>query len=386
MHALGPASIAARLKLLWAPAYRPVAAFAYASAPRTFRLKPQTARTFAVLALFAACAWLLHGLLVPVVWASLIAIATWPLHDRLRALFGRRREALSAILLTGAVVLFLLVPLGYLLYRGLRELPAVMRFWSSSQDAGLVAPAWIGSLPGMGDWAMRQWNETIGEPGALSGYAHELFGGLDFATGRTLLVVFAHHAMALFFCVVVLFFLYLGGDAFAVQIDAVLSRHVGLSGKRARALAVRSVRGAVNGLVLVGFGVAVLMSAVYAVAQVPHPFAWGLATGLLGMVPFGAMLVIAGVVLYFIANAATMTALWLGLFGVAAIFIADHFVRPHFMSGASKLPLVLALLGIVGGLETFGILGLFLGPTLLAVMVAAWRELAAPQGDAEADA
>jgi predicted PurR-regulated permease PerM len=56
------------------------------------------------------------------------------------------------------------------------------------------------------------------------------------------------------------------------------------------------------------------------------------------------------------------------------------------MSGASKLPLVLALLGIVGGLETFGILGLFLGPTLLAVMVAAWRELAAPQGDAEADA
>src|ERR1019366_4101151 len=116
-------------------------------------LKPQTARTFAVLALFPACAWLLHGLLVPVVWASLIAIATWPLHDRLRALFGRRREALSAILLTGAVVLFLLVPLGYLLYRGLRELPAVMRFWSSSQDAGLVAAALISPLAAPGSWS-----------------------------------------------------------------------------------------------------------------------------------------------------------------------------------------------------------------------------------------
>jgi predicted PurR-regulated permease PerM len=120
------------------------------------------------------------------------------------------------------------------------------------------------------------------------------------------------------------------------------------------------------------------MSALYAVAGVPHPFAWGLATGLLGMVPFGAMLVTGGVVLYFIANAAPMTALWLGLVGATAIFFADHFVRPHFMSEGSKLPLVLALLGIVGGLQTFGILGLFLGPTLLAILVAVWQGLAAP--------
>jgi predicted PurR-regulated permease PerM len=341
-------------------------------------MKPETVRTTAVLGLFAACVWLLHHLLAPIVWASLIAVATWPLHDRLRALFGRRREPLSAIILTGAVVLFLLVPLGYLLYRGAREMPHLLRFWASSEQSGLDAPTWLASLPGIGDWALRQWNDTLGAPGALNDYAHVLLGGVDFEKGRTVIALVAHHAMSLFFCVVVLFFLYLGGDAFAAEIDAVLSRHVGPAGKRTRRLALSSVRGAVNGLVLVGCGVAVLMSVVYLVAGVPHPFAWGLATGLLGMVPFGAMLVLAGVVVYFLANAATMTAIWLGLFGATAIFIADHFVRPHFMSGTSKLPLVLALLGIVGGLETFGILGLFLGPTLLAVMVAVWRELAAP--------
>jgi len=341
-------------------------------------MKPETARTVAVFVLFAACAYLLRGLFAPIVWAGLIAVATWPLHDRLRRVFGPRNEMASALILTGAVFLFLVVPFVYLLVRGLREMPALLHLWEASEAGGIGAPAWLGRLPGIGDWALQQWTLTLGEPGALAGYAHSAMHGLDFAAGRTLLAVLGHHAMGMFFCVVVLFFIYLRGDALAAQIDAVLGRHVGAAGMRTRALAVRSVRGAVNGLVLVGFGAAIIMSAAYAIAGVIHPFIWGLATGLLGMVPFGAMVVLAGVVLFLVATGATSTALWLGLFGATAIFVADHFVRPVFMSGASKLPLVLALLGIVGGLETFGILGLFLGPTLLAVMVAVWRELAAP--------
>ena len=339
-------------------------------------MKPQTVRTVAVLALFAACLYLLRGLLGPIVWACLIAVATWPLHDRLRGRFGRRAEPWSAVLLTSAVIVFLLLPLGYLLYRGLREMPGLVHLWTSSREAGLPVPEWLGALPGIGAWAVRTWQETLSEPGALSGYAHALLGGLDFAAGRTLVAVIGRHAMAVFFCVVVLFFLYLGGDALAAQMEVVIARHLGPAGLRTRALALQAVRGAVNGLVLVGLGVALIMSIAYAIAGVPHPAALGLATGLLGMVPFGAMLVLAGVVLFLLASSATTAAIWLGIFGAALIFIADHFVRPVFMAGAAKLPLVLALLGIVGGLETFGVLGLFLGPTLLAVMVAVWRELA----------
>jgi predicted PurR-regulated permease PerM len=342
-------------------------------------MKQQTVRTTAVLAVFAACAYLLRGLLAPIAWAGLVAVATWPLHERLRRRLGRRAEAFSAVLLTGAVVLFLFIPLGYLFYRGLREIPALIHLWSSSEEAGLPAPGWLAALPGIGEWAQRQWDATLGEPGALSGYLHSLAGEFSITTGRTLIAIAGHHAMGLFFCVAVLFFLYLGGDALAAQIDAVLARYVGTAGARTRDLAIEAVRGAVNGLVMVGAGVAVVMGIAYIAADVPHPAAWGLATGLLGMVPFGAVLVIAGVVLYLVAAGATATALWLGAFGVVAIFVADHFVRPLFMAGATKLPLVLALLGIVGGLETFGIVGLFLGPTLLAVLVAVWRELAAKE-------
>ena len=339
-------------------------------------MKPETVRTAAVVALFAACLWLLHGLLVPIVWACLIAIATWPLHERLRRRFGRRAEPASAILLTSAVVVFLLLPLGYLFYRGVHEIPALVHLWTSSREAGLPVPDWLASVPGIGAWAAQEWQQTLAEPGALNGYAHSLLGGMDFAAGRTLVAIVGHRAMAVFFCIVVLFFLYLGGDALAAQIDAVIGHHLGPTGLRTQTLAVLAVRGAVNGLALVGLGVALIMSIAYAVAGVPHAAAFGLATGVLGMIPFGALLVLAGVLLFLIASGGATTAIWLGLFGAAAIFVADHFVRPVFMAGAAQLPLVLALLGIVGGLETFGVLGLFLGPTLVAVTVAVWRELA----------
>lgn len=342
-------------------------------------MKPQAARTAAVLVLAAAAIYLLRSLVAPIVWAGLIAVATWPLHDRLRRALAARFQIASALLLTGAVILFLVVPIGYIALRAWHELPAMTQLWASSQEAGLPAPAWLAQLPGIGAWAAAQWDDSLGAPGALGGYVHSMLAGMDVARGRTLVLFLGHHAMAFFFCVVVLFFLYLDGDVLAAQIDTIVSSRLGPVGKRIRRVVVSSARGAVNGLVLVGLGVAVLMTIAYAIAGVPHPFVLGLATGLVGMVPFGAMVVLAAVVLYLGATAAWSTAIWLGVFGAVAIFIADHFVRPVFMAGAARLPLVLALLGIVGGLETFGVLGLFLGPTLLAVVAAVWRDLASTE-------
>jgi len=341
-------------------------------------MKPQNVRTLAVVALAAASIYLLRSLVAPIVWASLIAIATWPLHDRLRNRLTARYEIASALLLTGAVVLFLVVPIGFISLRAWHEIPSLTRLWASSKEAGLPAPDWVATLPMAGDWIARQWNETLGDPGALSAWLHTVLGNFDIARGRTLVAFLGHHAMAFFFCVVVLFFLYLDGDALAAQIDAVVARLVGPAGQRTRVLVVQSMRGAVNGLVLVGLGLGVLMTVAYIVAGLPHPAALGLATGLLGMVPFGAMVVLGLVVLYLLALGATTAAIALGAFGAVAIFVADHFIRPVFLAGAAKLPMVLALLGIIGGLETFGVLGLFLGPVLLAVVAAVWRELAAP--------
>jgi predicted PurR-regulated permease PerM len=340
-------------------------------------MKPAVARMVAVLVIFAACLYLLRGLLAPICWAGVIAIGSWPLHQRLMRL-TRGTHGISAALLTAAVVVLIVVPFAYLVYRGLHELPAAVHVWTTSRDSGLPAPGWLDQLPGVGPWLLRQWQATVGPPGALADYVHGFVDDLTFESGRALLLMVGHRAMAFFFCIVVLFFLYLDGARFSDQIDAVLARQFGPSGVTTKRLAVQAIRGTVNGLILVGLGLALLMTAAYAIAGVRHPALAGLATGLLGIVPFGALVALAGVVLYLFATGASSAAFAVLAFGAIAIFVTDHFIRPLFITGASQMPLVLALLGIVAGLETFGILGIFIGPTLLAVMLTVWRELAAP--------
>jgi predicted PurR-regulated permease PerM len=341
-------------------------------------MKPSIARTVAVVAIFAACLYLLRGLLVPICWAGVIAIGTWPLHERLMRLTRGRTRGVSAALLTAAAVLLVVVPFAYVVYRGLHELPYALNLWTASRETGLPAPEWLSRLPGIGAWLLRQWQDTIGPPGALADYVHGFVSDLTFESGRALVLSVGHRAMALFFCIVVLFFLYLDGARLTAQIDAVLVRQFGAGGVSTKRLAVQAIRGTVNGLILVGLGLAVLMTIIYVVAGVHHAALFGLATGLLGIVPFGAMVALVAVVLYLFAMNASTAAVAVLVVGAVAIFVTDHFIRPLFITGASRLPLVLALLGIVAGLETFGILGIFIGPTLLAVMVTVWRQLAAP--------
>jgi predicted PurR-regulated permease PerM len=339
-------------------------------------MTPAARRTVAALVVLAACAYLLRGLAAPICWAGLIAIASWPLHQRLlRAIGGTTRNA-GAALLAGGVVLLLLAPIAYLLVQGVRELPALTRLWAAERDTGIAAPDWLGAVPWVGSALVSQWQSSIGEPGALAGYARNAFGETGFHTGRLAAVWLGHRAMELFFCVVILFFFYLDGAALARNLDTVLDRQFGPRGVATKRLAVDAIRGTVNGLILVGLGLAIVMSVAYAIAGVRHPALAGLATGLLGMVPFGAMVAIVAVVLYLLAVGAQASAVGVLAFGAVTIFLADHFVRPWFISGASHLPLVLALLGIVAGLETFGMLGLFIGPTILAVGLTVWRELA----------
>lgn len=347
------------------------------SPPQAFPPDPRpdrdTARTVAVIAVFGACAYLLRGVLIAVCWSCLIAVSTWPLHDRLQAVV--RRPALSAALLTGGATLLLLVPIVYLTYHGLREIPTLLRVWAESNDAGLPAPDWLGHLPLVGRWATANWNARVADPGALSDFVHGLAQKVNFHSGRILVMELGHRAMSLFFCILVLYVLFLRGAALAEQARSVVHRVLGRPGVDTLDLAVRAVRDTVNGLVLVGLALAAVMSIAYEVAGAPHPAFWGLMTGLCGIVPFGATVALLGVALYLLTLGATTAAIALAVFGGVLIFVTDHFIRPLFISGTSGVPLVLVLLGIVGGLETLGLLGLFVGPTLIAVTVAIWREL-----------
>jgi len=335
-------------------------------------------RFVAVAALFAAALYVLRELLAPICWALVIAVASWGLHERLARRFGGNGRSLSAAALTAIVVLALIAPIATLVVESVRELPVAMQVWTTGRDTGLTAPEWLARVPWFGATLARQWAETLGQPGALADYVHDALTRLDLHRGCSVLLWVGHRLMAAFFCAITLFFLYLDGGLLARQLDAVLLRHCGESALATKRLAVGAMRATVNGVTVVGLALAVLMSIAYALAGVRHPAMAGLVTGLFGMVPFGAMVALLGVVLYLLAVGSTVAAVAVLAFGGVAIFIADHFVRPLFISGPSRMPLLLALFGIVGGLGTFGLLGLFIGPTLLAVVLTVWRQLASP--------
>ena len=158
------------------------------------------------------------------------------------------------------------------------------------------------------------------------------------------------------------------------DIEALTLRLVGPQGRRVGLQMVLAVRGTVNGLVLVGMAEGLLLGLAYGFFGVPHAALFGGATAVLAMIPFGAPLIYTVAALVLLAQSGVLPAAILFGLGCVIVFIADHFVRPVLIGGAVKLPFLWVLLGILGGLEGFGLVGLFLGPTVLAALIALWRE------------
>ena len=135
-----------------------------------------------------------------------------------------------------------------------------------------------------------------------------------------------------------------------------------------------TLRATVNGLVLVGLGEGVLLGGAYAVSGLAHPALLGALTGLLAIIPFAVSFIFIGASLVLLGQGSEGAALALFVFSVVVVFIADHFIRPGVIGGATHLPFLWVLLGILGGLETFGLLGLFLGPAVMAAFISVWRD------------
>jgi predicted PurR-regulated permease PerM len=146
---------------------------------------------------------------------------------------------------------------------------------------------------------------------------------------------------------------------------------------------VSAARATVVGIVLVAVGQGVVMGVVYAMAGAPHATLLGAATGMFAMVPFAAPIIFAIASLLLVSQGGTVAAITVFVVGFVLLFIADHFVRPLIIGDGARLPFLWVLLGILGGIESFGLLGIFLGPTLMAALCALWRDGLAAHGAKE---
>ncbi len=127
-------------------------------------------------------------------------------------------------------------------------------------------------------------------------------------------------------------------------------------------------------MTLIAVGEGIVLGLAYWVAGAPSPITLGVLTGIMALIPGGAPLSFTLVSLYLLGTGSPIAAVSLFVWGTTELFIVDKTLRPRVVGGPIKLPFLPTFFGLIGGVKTMGLLGLFIGPVLMALLVAIWRE------------
>jgi len=319
--------------------------------------------------------WILHDFIAALAWAAILWVATGPAYARIRHHYPRlERGAVLASLFTLTFALVVIVPLAIGIAEAARESSDAAAWLAQARTQGVPVPDWIRDLPVGARQATGWWQAHLATPGSSEMEISRLFA-LASAHSRTLGGELVHRAMIFGITLLALFFILKDQEILVPQVRIASAKLIGSTGERVAAQVVLSIRGTVNGLVFVGLGEGAIMALLYWIAGVPHPFLLGLLTAVAAMIPFGAVLMFAIAAFLLLIQGQLAWAIAIVVAGLVVVGIADHFVRPALIGGATRLPFLWVLLGILGGVATFGLLGLFVGPAVMAVLLLLWREL-----------
>jgi predicted PurR-regulated permease PerM len=335
----------------------------------------QGAKAALALLLTALGLWTLHRYLPALIWAAILAIAVWPLFQRaVRRWPPGKHNILLPSVFTLALGLMVIVPLVLVAVQAGREAHGVFESIAKARTEGIPPPDWLDHLPLGSQQATTWWKENLSTPESANAFLQKARESKFVSDGRELGAELAHRAVLFGFMLLTLFFLFRDGDGFGIQLQQASARAFGPAGERIGRQMIASVHGTVDGLVLVGLGEGFILGIAYAFTGVPHPTLFGMFTAFAAMVPFGAPLVFGIAALILLVQGSVASAIVIGVLGMIVTFVADHFVRPTLIGSATRLPFLWVLLGILGGVETWGLLGLFLGPAIMAALMLLWRE------------
>lgn len=331
-------------------------------------------KTYLSLIILASAVWLVHGFIPALLWAVVIAIATWPLRVKVANKTRLNNKGVAAIM-TVAVAVLLFFPIVYALILAASDLGALTSWIMEVQKTGIAVPDWIHMIPKVGDQAVSWWSSNLTDPAGLSVFIGNADNAWVKEIAQILGAQIVHRLVTLVFTVVTLFFLYEGGDDLSRKMLVLIEKLTGKTGKRYGLQASVAIRATVNGVVLVGLAEGLLIGISYWVADAPHAAILGLSTGALAMIPFAAPLIFTGVSLILMAQGNMAGAAGVFIFSMLILGIGDHVVRPRIIGSSVKLPFLWVLFSILGGVEVLGLIGLFIGPALMALVMMMWGDM-----------
>jgi len=326
--------------------------------------------------LLAAGVYFFRGFVVPVLAALIIGFASWPLYSRgVKVCGGRTTLAASSALIF--ITLVLVVPLSAALYYSITEATHFLSWLIAANKEGISAPEWIASLPLVGERLGGYWNDHLGQPQAL-GSMIEIVSGQHIGNIYRLILSTTGDIfrilLTLLFMLITLLFVYKDGHKMVGQLDVLGERVLPLRWQHFSRVIPATVSATVTGMGLIAIGEGVVLGVAYWIAGVPSPVLLGVITAVMAMIPGGAPLAFTLVSLYLVGSGEPLTGLALFAWGSIELFIVDKTLRPRLVGGPVKLPFLPTFFGLVGGVTTMGFVGLFIGPVLMALIVALWRE------------
>jgi len=347
-----------------------------ASPARVALVPPVSVARWLLVLILAAGVYFFHGFLVPVLAAIVIAFASWPLYARLLGVVGGNRTSAAAIALL-SIIAFLVVPIVLAANYAVGEVEEWVRWAIITNQHGAPTPQWIATLPLAGDWLNEQWTRHIGHPGAIGELIQIVSGANIGNIYRTVLQVGSGAfslLLTLLFMLIALFFVYRDGESFVAQIDKFGERVLPQRWGRISRVVPATISSTVTGMTLIAIGEGVVLGIAYWIAGVPSPVTLGVLTGIMALIPGGAPASFTLVSIYLVASGSPVAGIALFTWGSVELFIVDKTLRPRLVGGPIKLPFLPTFFGLVGGVKTMGLLGLFIGPVLMALIVAIWRE------------
>jgi predicted PurR-regulated permease PerM len=319
--------------------------------------------SFAVLRLF----------IVPIIWATILGFVTWPIYLRLRRLMRGSANG-SALVMTLLLTACFVLPVLWLitLMRGetANTYQAIGTYLSHGPHP---LPDFIANIPFFGPWVQEFFNQFSGDPAKVQTNISHL---VEQRAGNVLnfLGGVGHNAAKFGLSLVTVFFIYRDGESLLGEIKRALQSVLGTRVNAYLEAAGDTTKGVVWGLLATSIAQGLLAGLGYWWAGLAAPLLLSAITALVALIPFGTPFIWGSAGIWLIATGHTLEGVGLLLWGTLIVSWVDNLIRPLVISGATSTHFLLVLFGVLGGLAAFGMVGLFVGPVILAVLMAVWRE------------
>jgi len=316
--------------------------------------------------LVAGCFLVLRPFLAAIMLAAVLCVSTWSAYLWLvRKMKGS--QTLAALTMTLSLVLVVILPLALTAYSLADNITALYDGIKQSIDAGQIEPPdWLVKIPIAGESLDNYWHLIATSREEMLALAERLLKpAKDFllAGGILLGQGVLQMSLAAFVC----FFFYRDGEALVRFINVAMDRVVGASATNLLDIISNTVQGVMYGLLGTGLAQGFVATIGFAIAGVPAALLLGVATFLFSLIPVGPPLIWGSAAIWLFYTSGTGWGIFMLLWGFFLISGVDNVVKPLLISRSSNLPFMLILFGVTGGVIAFGFVGVFIGPTLLAV-------------------